>query len=396
MNKKCLAQSILALFILFFVVGCAKQVPPMKIPSFQAKQFSPMEYEPKVNNFLIIMDTSRSMKDPYGGIPKFEIAKLLVSRLNMTIPEMDQIAAFRTFGHHDPNAPKTTELFLGMRDYSREKMDKSIARVQEPYRDSPTASAMVATLQKMARIPGQKAIVLISDGLGIGETIETIEGLKAKHGNQLCVYPVQIGDSSRGMRAMTKLAEMDGCGFVTQANDILGSEGMGVFVETVFLKTKDAAMLDTDGDGIVNSMDECPETPEGAMVNPVGCWIINSILFDFDKSIIKPKAFPLLNTLSVIMKENPNMRVKVHGHTDNRGSQEYNLGLSMRRANAVAAYLVKRGVSKQQLEISGFGFKKPIAKNTTGYGRSKNRRVEIIPITSKTMESAPMESTPIQ
>ena len=396
MNKKCIAQSILSLFILFFVVGCAKTVPPMKIPSFQAKEFSPTVYEPKVNNFLIVMDTSRSMKDSYRGIPKFDIAKLLVSRLNMTIPEMDQIAAFRTFGHHDPNAPKTTELFLGMKDYSRKKMDRSIARVQEPYKDSPTATAMVSTLQKMAKIPGQKAIVLVSDGLGIDDTIKAIKKLQKKYGNHLCVYPVQIGDSSRGMKTMTRLAEMNGCGFVTRAEDILGSQGMAVFVETVFLKTKDVAELDTDGDGIVNSMDECPETPKGAMVNPLGCWIINSILFDFDKSIIKPEAFPLLNTLSIIMKENPKMRVKVHGHTDNRGSYEYNVGLSLRRANAVAAYLMKRGITKKQLEISGFSFKKPIAKNTTGYGRSRNRRVEIIPITNKVMESAPMQSKPIQ
>jgi OOP family OmpA-OmpF porin len=111
----------------------------------------------------------------------------------------------------------------------------------------------------------------------------------------------------------------------------------------------------------------------------VGCWVLENVLFDFDKSVIKPEAYPLLNEVVTILKKNPDMTVELQGHTDNIGTAEYNMGLSLRRANAVADYLESKGISADRLTTKGFGFTKPVALNGTAFGRSLNRRVELHP-----------------
>ena len=77
------------------------------------------------------------------------------------------------------------------------------------------------------------------------------------------------------------------------------------------------------------------------------------------------------------------MSVEIQGHTDNIGTKEYNMDLSQRRANAVAKYLEDKGIARDRLAATGFGFEKPVALNSTDYGRSLNRRVEINPTRPK-------------
>jgi len=136
---------------------------------------------------------------------------------------------------------------------------------------------------------------------------------------------------------------------------------------------------DSDGDGVYNDLDQCPGTPFGANVNAAGCWTLDNVLFDYDKSVIKSQGYPLLDEVVVILEKNPAMSIELQGHTDNVGGKEYNMALSMRRANAVAKYLVNKGILRNRLATTGFGFEKPVALNGTEFGRSLNRRVEIRP-----------------
>lgn len=84
-----------------------------------------------------------------------------------------------------------------------------------------------------------------------------------------------------------------------------------------------------------------------------------------------------MDRLVTFMKENEGKRVTLSGHTDSIGTAAYNQKLSERRANAVKAYLVKKGVAASRITAQGFGETKPIADNKTRQGRAKNRRVEI-------------------
>jgi OmpA-OmpF porin, OOP family len=101
------------------------------------------------------------------------------------------------------------------------------------------------------------------------------------------------------------------------------------------------------------------------------------VLFDFDKSTIKPEAAKILDRLVAFMNENKASKVALSGHTDNIGTEAYNMGLSNRRWMSVKDYVVKKGVDSTRISGQGFGESKPIADNKTAEGRAKNRRVEI-------------------
>lgn len=112
---------------------------------------------------------------------------------------------------------------------------------------------------------------------------------------------------------------------------------------------------------------------------------INNILFDYDKSAIKEEFKSELDKAADFLKNtNKKAKIEVAGHTDSKGSDEYNLALSKRRANAVANYLVSKGISKSRIKTAGYGESKPVASNENPDGsdnpdgRIKNRRTEIV------------------
>lgn len=105
-------------------------------------------------------------------------------------------------------------------------------------------------------------------------------------------------------------------------------------------------------------------------------FVINNVFFDFGKADLKPESFYELDQIVTILKENPQFKLEIAGHTDNVGTDEANLALSQNRALAVVNYLVSKGISKDRLVAKGYGKTKPVADNTTNEGRQKNRRVE--------------------
>jgi OOP family OmpA-OmpF porin len=101
------------------------------------------------------------------------------------------------------------------------------------------------------------------------------------------------------------------------------------------------------------------------------------VFFDFDKAAIKPAFFPVLDRIAGTLVENTNVRVLVWGHADRAGPAEYNQGLSERRAEAVAEYLERKGVSRDRMTVEGFGETKPVVPTADGVPEPRNRRVEI-------------------
>ncbi|HEY9046190.1 MAG TPA: OmpA family protein [Ohtaekwangia sp.] len=104
--------------------------------------------------------------------------------------------------------------------------------------------------------------------------------------------------------------------------------------------------------------------------------VLNNVFFDFDKATLKPESFPELNRIADLMKEKGTMQILISGHTDATGPEQYNMGLSERRAKAVANYFVEKGIAKDRMAAEFFGETKPTDTNTTKEGRKKNRRVE--------------------
>ncbi|MFI5316343.1 MAG: OmpA family protein [Myxococcota bacterium] len=105
--------------------------------------------------------------------------------------------------------------------------------------------------------------------------------------------------------------------------------------------------------------------------------VLRGINFDFDKANIKPEAEPVLDAAVEVLKENPDLHVRVGGHTDSVGAEAYNQGLSERRAKSVRDYLAKHGIDPSRLTAVGFGESQPVADNKTKDGRAQNRRVAL-------------------
>ncbi len=153
---------------------------------------------------------------------------------------------------------------------------------------------------------------------------------------------------------------------------------------------------DKDNDGVLDSDDACPDDPGPKTTDPKtnGCpvktkfaevkgssiVILDKVNFanDSDK-IIGNKSFQVLDSVFEILDKTPSVKkVLIEGHTDDKGKVDHNKDLSKRRAEAVKAYLVKKGIDAGRLDTAGFGPDKPIAENKTEAGRAKNRRVEFV------------------
>lgn len=141
----------------------------------------------------------------------------------------------------------------------------------------------------------------------------------------------------------------------------------------------DGCPLDSDGDGVIDCQDRCP-TVAGPVDNE-GCpdWQtlqIPNIYFDFDKSSLKPEGKAELDNLANQLLSSKEYVIEVGGHTDNIGTEEYNMGLSERRAQAVVKYLLSKGINNAYVNSEYYGEDKPAVKNDTRANRKLNRRVE--------------------
>ena len=143
--------------------------------------------------------------------------------------------------------------------------------------------------------------------------------------------------------------------------------------------------LDDDGDGIADGADACPRTPAGARVDPRGCSlpgepiaIVTNINFDFDRSNVREDVRRRLGRVILLLKEMPEIDVEIVGYTDDIGTEQYNLTLSLRRAESVRDYVVAHGVDERRLSVAGRGMSEPIVSNSTPQGRAVNRRVEFV------------------
>ncbi|MDR2273735.1 MAG: OmpA family protein [Sphingobacterium sp.] len=156
--------------------------------------------------------------------------------------------------------------------------------------------------------------------------------------------------------------------------------------------TVDALGKDSDGDGVPDKFDKCPNTPAGTVVDGSGCPIkfpeqvvTNSattgayyapIQFEFDSSVLKTESYGTLDKLAKEIRD-AKSSVTLNGYASSEGSEAYNVSLSKDRANAVKQYLVNAGVSASSINANGYGEANPIASNATEAGRVQNRRVEI-------------------
>jgi OOP family OmpA-OmpF porin len=139
---------------------------------------------------------------------------------------------------------------------------------------------------------------------------------------------------------------------------------------------------DRDGDGVVDRLDLCPESPDNADANRFGCAggepvVLSGIFFSGGNAELSPAAQSYLDTVAGVLELSADSRFEVAGHTDSIGDAGRNLTVSRQRAEAVTDYLIKKGIAPGRLVPAGYGADQPVADNAAAEGRAANRRVEL-------------------
>jgi len=434
-----------AILIIAGLISCNAHTPEVIHPQFEPVDLNAKlkagDYRQKANNFVVILDASRSAGDVEGGRTDFQRSKEFIYRMNRTIPDMTLNAALRSFGHWPITSSEQTILHFGPEMWSRSDFQAAVDTVPWAAGGSPVDRVFNYSDRDMTSLSGHTAVILVGDGEYKGIfSAGAAKLMKARYGNNVCIYTVlESRETPDKVAIMKEIAEAGECGFYQYGMNLESSQAVAEWVEAVFLQ-KAEGPVDSDGDGVIDSLDQCPYTPKGVVVDssgcpldsdgdgvpnyldrcpdtqkgirvgykgcpldsdgdgvydyldqcpntPIdasvdirGCWVIKGVNFDTANWNIKSASYRHLNEVAEILMKNPGIKVEIQGHTDNRGAAKYNLMLSDKRANAVMEYLVEHGISPNRLTAVGYGFKRPAVSNATPEGRAQNRRVELKPI----------------
>lgn len=210
---------------------------------------------------------------------------------------------------------------------------------------------------------------LIGGGIGYASSSDSDEDTGAALGG--------VGGATAGALLCAdysdKVVDSDGDG-VPDDRDQCPNTPAGVAVDA------QGCPLDSDGDGVPDYQDQCPDTPAGAEVNALGCaadLVLKDVNFEFDSATLTSEAENILDDVAAKLSSNESVDVRLEGYTDSVGSASYNKDLSQRRADSVKEYLVSKGVNADSITTYGYGEQNPIATNETAEGRAENRRVEL-------------------
>ena len=229
--------------------------------------------------------------------------------------------------------------------------------------------------------------VVDTDGDGIPDSKDkcpTVAGVAKYNG---CPIPDTdhdgINDEEDKCPAVAGVARFKGCPVPDTDGDGINDEQDSCPAVPGIAKYHGCPIPDTDGDGINDEEDKCP-TVVGTKEN-FGCpeiqkkinELAKSVYFSMGTATISSKAFKSLDEVIAILKANPSAKLSIEGHTDNTGKEDLNKKLSQQRADAIAAYIAKKGVEASRLSAVGYGSDKPVADNKTAAGKAQNRRVEL-------------------
>lgn len=403
--KRHLFKPALLLFISVLLTSCAH---------YRRTDFQPLDITPKVNSgyvqkadsFLLIADASSSMYEslqPKSFQPpyKYDIALETAENLNQAIPSIPLQAGLRIFGP----AAGAEGLKYGMTTYAKEDFGNALQIIAATSGTTPLADALAAADPDLSSLQGQLAAIIMSHGRATDEPVlENAAALRKHYGDRLCIHTITIGNDPAGNALMQKIASDSGCGTAVNAAAIASPDAMANFVQEVFLEKDtdrdgvgdsrdkcpdtpagipvdaNGCPPDSDGDGVPDYLDICPNTPPVTKVDDRGCPPMVSmdlyIEFDSDKSTVKEIYCDDIGKVARILDAYPQSKIGLEGHTDSTGPEEYNMGLSIRRANAVRDHMIKKHeIAPTRISTKGYGETRPVASNDTKEGLQKNRRV---------------------
>ncbi len=311
------------------------------------------------DNFIILYDSSSSMADKYADTSMIEIeAELeILNEKNLTLPNLKWQAGIYS---HTPGtgAIKSLVAYLPMQTYDKAKFATAIkALPARPAGPTLLSGGLDGLDQVLAGLQGKTVIFLFTDGQFTKQKqftnpVTVANNLSKKY--NVCFYVISSATGDAAKAVVDAVAKITPCSKVIPFYQLLHHPEW--LTDSLFKVTERV-------------------TEQTSTVDKIIGVAVNNILFDFDKDTIKPDFYTELGELSVLMQEKPQVHLTLAGYTDSKGSKEYNMTLSQRRANAVRDYLMKNGIERNRITLSWFGSDNPEQSNTDEEGRSRNRRV---------------------
>lgn len=308
------------------------------------------------HNAIILLDASSSMSEPYldTNMSRYEIVKKSLRERNsyFPFPELGYNIGLYLYTPWTPIYP--------VQAYDREKFAEALQKLPDKPRGPTMLQSGLRKLEPiLKKVSGRTVVFIFSDGTyseGIGKSPAAIaRELVRKY--DVCFCVISTADDATSREVIKKVASATPCSIGIPLRRFVDRPEYNSGMLYVVASTANIVTV--------------TETKVAGVK-------VDNILFDFDKANIPPKTSTELDVLAGFMQENPDAYVVLAGYTDNTGSEDYNFGLSRRRAEIVADYLMDNfNISPDRIVPLWFGGLNPVGDNKTKEGRRLNRRVEI-------------------
>ena len=308
------------------------------------------------DNFLVLFDTSASMAeyvDKGAKISKYDVARKILKQKMEQLPDLGYNGGLYTFAPYGEAYP------MGPFDKGR------YAQALNSLPAQPKGGTFLAqSLRKidpiLASQSGKTVVFIFTDGTSdfAGATKDPedyTQELADKY--NVCFYMIGDATNTRSEKRLTDMAKANACSRVIPFKQFVDNPN---YITGALYVVKATERIETITETRISGLR------------------VGDVLFGFNQTDVMSQYSDDLNQLGMFLKKNPNAYALLVGYTDSIGDEEYNLGLSNRRADSVAAYLMNNhGVKQDQVVVNWYGEANPAASNDTAEGRAQNRRVEV-------------------
>ena len=348
--------TILLVVLGFVLPGLLPAAEILTKEDFTKKVVTEENFIKTADNFIVLFDASNSMKRQYKkGSPesRYEVARTILKEKLNQLPELGYNAGLYLYTPYKelyPMSPLNKGQFAAAID----------SLPAEPKGPTFLPQALSAIEPKLQGLSGKTVVYIFSDGTysqmgDFKEPEDYTQALADKY--NVCFYIIGSPQDNLAQKRLVDMSKANACSRVIPFER---------FVENP--EYMSGALF------VVKSTDRIVTTSETKIVGLK----VDSVKFDFDKADINETYKGEVDALGSFLQKNPSAYVLLEGYTDSVGPEEYNLGLSLRRAEGVASYLTKNyNVASDRIVVNYYGEANPVAGNDTAEGRAMNRRVEV-------------------
>ncbi|GHD19016.1 membrane protein [Halioglobus japonicus] len=316
------------------------------------------DFTPKVDTFVVLLDSSDSMEESDGQKDKFQTALDSVASFNQAVPAIDINSGLVLFGKGAGNCAghSMAKQIYGVSPHNKTDFRNALNAIECTGGSTPSGDALGQTASALAEATGNLAVFIVSDfeWEESASALSAVTSMRGTHGDRLCVYAIPVGDYRDKGALIADITGGASCGGVTAASDLASPDAMTAFV----------------ADTLMAPVPKVTYEKQTLSANT---------LFALNSAALSSTGQADLRKLAAYIKEHGSdlKDLKITGHTCNLGAESYNEGLSMRRAETVANFLAQQGLPANLMDVSGMGERSPSVSNDTREGRAQNRRVDV-------------------